>query len=260
MDPSGECQISPSDMLISPKWGFLLSVLLLVNLSLVAWAAAFVPDELPAARLPRAATPSVPVTAPLRASHQPVQGVAEAVVVAGKANKSSPPAVEIAAAVAAHDEPPPTASIRAEWTPEPPSESNPTESSNPEPGQPEANASASPAAPASLPEVPPGLVLINPPSTGGAVHFLLAEEIITLQPGEFHAVAEIDERLIKFDRGEGFGLVEQKVSGEVWMFAVGPRGWHFQLIDRERAATHLKGCRPRSVSADPSAEPATNEP
>ena len=92
------------------------------------------------------------------------------------------------------------------------------------------------------------------------MHFLLAEEVITLQPGEFHTAAEIDERVVKFDRGEDFGFVEQKVSGEVWMFAVGPRGWHFQLVDRERATTHLQGCRLRSTSAEASSEPAPSEP
>jgi hypothetical protein len=248
MDQSGECQVSPSDMLISPKWGFLLSVLLLVNLSLVAWAAAFVPDQRPAAGSPRTASPPVPVTAPPVVSHQPVPGVAlaEAVVPAVEVPNSPPPAAETAAPTASNEEPAPIVSSAVEWAPEPQSEAT----------QPEPRESATPATTTQPSEVPAGLVVINPPSTGGAVHFLLAEEVITLQPGEFHVVAEIDERVVKFDRGGDFGQVEQKVSGEVWMFAVGSRGWHFRLVDRERAARHLEGCRPRSIPA----EPATSEP
>lgn len=262
MDPSGDCQISPSDMLISPKWGFLLSVLLLVNLSLVAWAAAFVPDERPAASPPHATSPPVPVSPAPVVSHQPASVIAAAasansgatefaIAPAVEAPISPPPAAEVAPPAATNEEPTPIASIEAEWALDP----TESESSPPEPRE-----SASPAAPAPLPEVPAGLVVINPPATGGVVHFLIADEVITLQPGEFHTVAEIDERVVKFDRGEDFGLVEQQVSGEVWMFAVGPRGWSFELVDREQAPRHLQGCRPRSGSAEPStAEPSTSE-
>lgn len=254
MDPSSEFQGSPSDMLISPRWGLLLSILLLVNLSLVAWAAAFVPEEWPTAG-PSAASPPAPATAPPVASHPPAPLVAhtEAVVPAVEGPNSPPRAAEIAATSA---EPAPIASIQAEWAPEPQSESSDTELSESGPSHLEPRESASPAAPrAQLPKAPVGLVVINPPSTGGAVHFLLEDEVITLGPGEFHLVVETAERVVKFDRGEDFGVVEQKVSDEVWTFAVGPRGWHFQQVERDQAGRHLQGCRPRRSSGD---RPATD--
>jgi hypothetical protein len=269
MDQDGDRFNSPSEMLISPRWGFLLTTLLLVNLSLVAWAAAFVPDPPETAMLQSqgslpadAGPPSAPKAAAPRSETNSERTARHRSALSTPTIMPAEPAASGPESGTDSDEAALAPAISVEWAAEP-REPQSADADRPEPvavetgtsqtldpqnqtaGEPAGDVSPSPEQ-TQASEVPAGLVIINPPTTGGEVHFLLEDEVVSLQPGEFHVVAEIDERVVKFDRGEDFGFVEQKVSDEAWVFAVGPRGWRFQLVDRTAAAEHLQRCRPRS--------------
>ncbi|HAY81302.1 MAG TPA: hypothetical protein DCY79_15975 [Planctomycetaceae bacterium] len=81
------------------------------------------------------------------------------------------------------------------------------------------------------PEIAADEVLIrNPLETNGAVHFLVQDEVVTLQPGESYRsrLAE-QELLLQFHRGSSFGNAKQQLTPGLFEFQVSPEtGWRLQ--------------------------------
>jgi hypothetical protein len=88
------------------------------------------------------------------------------------------------------------------------------------------------------------LVVINPPTTGGVVHFLLDGEIVSLAPGELARVLAKESRLVQFHRGDDFGDEELRLVTGVYAFAVSERGWTLAEAETAFAARLLEVCRP----------------
>jgi hypothetical protein len=100
------------------------------------------------------------------------------------------------------------------------------------PGEPPLEAQPSPAAdtvseapPPPPPAQPPSLVLINPPSNGGEVHFLVDGRVVTLRPGESRQLAGGPTWRVHFHRGAHFGEALHVVSQGSYSFRVSARGW-----------------------------------
>jgi hypothetical protein len=288
MDQDGDLFGSPSEMLISPRWGRLLSTLLLVNLSLVAWAAAFVPNQ-PVAKSIAAPAPRVPPALPSAGENQSTSNAdSSAIPVLANSSEGSPETTEQAQPAPTEDGAPLAGEfdmqpeISAEWIDDPSPIAIEATDAGPAKVLPDVRVEAAPQEAKDIPgtepadeiapmldgtqtvEIPLGLLIINPPTTGGDVHFLLAGDTITLRPGEYHHIATADERLVKFDRGADFGLVEQQVADEIWLFAVGSQGWHCESIDRAAASKLWRQCRQRPaepiVDAEIDEEALRNDP
>lgn len=77
----------------------------------------------------------------------------------------------------------------------------------------------------------PSLLLSNPLSNRGAIHFRVNGEIVTLQAGQsrrFPVHAAGWE--LEFHRGADFGVFSQHLDGGVFRFQVGPQGWELRTI------------------------------
>ena len=88
------------------------------------------------------------------------------------------------------------------------------------------------------------LIFINPPATGGVVHFLLEGEVISLAPGELARVLGKGSRLVQFHRGDDFGDEELRAELGVFAFAISDRGWTLAEADDVVAARLLEVCKP----------------
>jgi hypothetical protein len=88
------------------------------------------------------------------------------------------------------------------------------------------------------------LIFINPPATGGVVHFLLESEVISLGPGELARVLGKGSRLVQFHRGDEFGDEQLRAEAGVFAFAVSDRGWTLAEADDAVAARLLQVCKP----------------
>lgn len=82
-----------------------------------------------------------------------------------------------------------------------------------------------------------GLVLQNPASNGGAVHFLIDDEVFTLQPSRTQRL-EGRGWMIRFHRGGDFGNVLYRLSPGQYTFAVTGTGW--ELSDASGLPLGLK--------------------
>jgi hypothetical protein len=95
------------------------------------------------------------------------------------------------------------------------------------------------------PEIPRDvLIVINPPTTGGMVHFLLDGAVVSLAPGELARVLAKGSRLVQFHRGDDFGNEELRAESGVFAFAVSDRGWTLAEAEDRVAADLLQICRP----------------
>jgi hypothetical protein len=68
-------------------------------------------------------------------------------------------------------------------------------------------------------------LLINPPETGGAVHFLVDERPYTLQPGQSRQLPDKPSWFVQFHRGDKFGNAEYTITAGNYEFQVTENGW-----------------------------------
>jgi hypothetical protein len=116
-----------------------------------------------------------------------------------------------------------------------PVESEPVESQPAEPAPP----------PGELPRNElPALVIVNPPQSGGAVHFAIDGIVITLLPGEYHRVHGKESRRVEYHRGDDFDYAQHELAAGTHQFQVGETGWTLVLVDPAKAIRLIETCRP----------------
>jgi len=101
-----------------------------------------------------------------------------------------------------------------------------------------------PPEPATVVVRPTGLFLMNPPSSGGPVHYVVADEVFSLLPGEYHRLDADVQRRIRFHRGDDFGDADHQLQQGTYQFIVGDSGWELQPADEPLADRLLTICRP----------------
>ncbi len=140
--------------------------------------------------------------------------------------------------------------------PAPPNPSPKTKSSEPPLATPAPPVDVPPAkAPPEPPAAPPlnvvpiaseSLILVNPPTTGGEVHFAVEGVVYRLEAGEFCELAGRRERRIEFHRGEEFGYANHQFAGGALAFSVGETGWTLTQLESAAARELLSTCRGKS--------------
>ena len=76
---------------------------------------------------------------------------------------------------------------------------------------------------------PTELVFANETLNNGPVAFLVDRKIIVLKPGKSRVFPTGTKRLIRFDRGGGFGQTRQTLTTGVYHFVATDEGWYLQL-------------------------------
>lgn len=95
-------------------------------------------------------------------------------------------------------------------------------------------------------QVNPVLVIVNPRLTGGSVHFLVDDAVVSLEPGEFQWIAGDAARQVVFHPGDTFEDVELTLTSGVYVFEVSSEGW--QLTEScDEVESVLKTCRPANA-------------
>ncbi len=74
------------------------------------------------------------------------------------------------------------------------------------------------------------LVLMNAPSSGGEVTYLVDRVVFSLKPGERHVLTAGASRRIQFHRGGDFGDAEVTAAGGAYLFDVTERGWDLRGV------------------------------
>jgi hypothetical protein len=89
----------------------------------------------------------------------------------------------------------------------------------------------------------PGLVIINPPTTAGEVHYTVDGAVFCLQPGEYQQLEGAQARRITFHQGDDLADIDRSIEPGVFVFAVSDAGW--QLVQPTSAAVGrlLGACR-----------------
>jgi hypothetical protein len=82
---------------------------------------------------------------------------------------------------------------------------------------------------------PHEVVLYNPTTSGGPVHFLAAGAAQTLQPGEERSWPAEELGVLRFHRGGQFGNARLELPPGVYEFHVGELGWN--VVEVTRATT-----------------------
>jgi len=116
---------------------------------------------------------------------------------------------------------------------------------------------APPATPGEVPQAttPPALaalpqnvlILVNPPNSGGVIHYALDDSVISLLPGEYQELDDVRERRIRFHKGNDFGEAELRLQRGTHLFAVGEMGWELRPADDNFARRLLNICRPMAA-------------
>jgi hypothetical protein len=87
------------------------------------------------------------------------------------------------------------------------------------------------------------LVIINPPGTGGVVHYVLDEKTISLQPGEYFQIPSGEQRRVNFHRGGDLSDVELNVEAGAYVFSVSDAGWELSPAAAAVCSRLLTICR-----------------
>jgi hypothetical protein len=218
------------------RWAIGLLCLLAVNGSLVALALGGF-----GAAQPRSVTAARPVTAAM----PPPKKAAPLGTVPLPAKSAGQPSIK----------PPPTAPPAADNSnADPPPAPNGAESPAADPMQPidPLTTPQPPAAPPPVNGVPfatDSLIVVNPPTTGGAVHFAVDGVVHRLDAGEFAEFAELvgrRERQIEFHRGDDFGYARHQFASGALAFGVGEAGWTLTPLDPAAVRELLSTCRDKS--------------
>jgi hypothetical protein len=84
---------------------------------------------------------------------------------------------------------------------------------------------------------PDEIVLYNPATSGGPVHFLAAGAAETLRPGEERSWPAEELGVLRFHRGGEFGNARLELPPGVYEFHVGERGWDVVEVTRPATAS-----------------------
>lgn len=98
-------------------------------------------------------------------------------------------------------------------------------------------------APSTRPGLQSSLVIINPPTTGGVVHFLIDGAVISLLPAEYHRLEGARDRRIAFHRGDEWDDCERVIREGVYVFDIGDVGWELTQPSSEVTSRLLSVCR-----------------
>ena len=88
-----------------------------------------------------------------------------------------------------------------------------------------------------------GLTLVNPPMSGGVVHFVVDGVVCSLQPGEYQQLAALGQRRIQFHRGDDFGDADYRLCSGAFLFQVEEDGWELWPTEDSDAHRLLQICR-----------------
>lgn len=88
-----------------------------------------------------------------------------------------------------------------------------------------------------------GMVIVNPLTTGGTVHFVVEEEIYSLSPGTYRRFAGKEPKRIVFHKGDDRSDAEHELETGLFAFAVGSGGWELVPVDLKDSQKLLRGCR-----------------
>ena len=87
------------------------------------------------------------------------------------------------------------------------------------------------------------VVIINPPTTGGVVHFTVDGTVISLLPAEYHRLDGGRDRHVVFHRGDDREDCQRVISEGVYVFDVGDLGWELTQPTTDVANRLLSTCR-----------------
>jgi hypothetical protein len=223
-----------------------LAAVLIVNLCLVALAVGrpVGPSEhrvpVAVAKLPVVAdAPPVVAEGPAPVELVPI----ERVVIAPDIDLVLPP--EPAPVEQPQPEPPAPLPVESEPAETTPVEAAPVEPAPVEPAPTEPMPiEPTPAEPPLLPRNElPSLVIVNPPQSGGPIHFAIDGAVCTLLPGEYHRLPGADRRRIEYHRGDDFDYAQHELAEGVHQFSVSDSGWTLVIVEREQASRLIEICR-----------------
>jgi hypothetical protein len=89
----------------------------------------------------------------------------------------------------------------------------------------------------------PSLVIVNPPQSGGPIHFAIDGTVCTLLPGEYHRLPVAESRHVEYHRGDEFDYAQHELTEGVHQFTVGETGWTLILVERDKATRLIETCR-----------------
>jgi len=95
----------------------------------------------------------------------------------------------------------------------------------------------------SVPMAKGEMVIVNPPTTGGTVHFVVEGEIYSLPAGTCRRFAGKNPQRVVFHKGDDESDAEHELESGLFAFAVGSAGWELVPVDLEDSAKVLRGCR-----------------
>jgi hypothetical protein len=105
---------------------------------------------------------------------------------------------------------------------------------------------APPAARTPPPAVAPAtasLIVVNPPATGGAVHFAIDGVVYTLAPGEYRELSGTVTRRVQYHQGDQFGYASHRLDSGVHAFGLAANGWTLKPLDASVARKLLLECQ-----------------
>jgi len=88
-----------------------------------------------------------------------------------------------------------------------------------------------------------GLVIVNPPTTGGTVHLVVEGEIYSLPAGTYRRFAGSDPKRVVFHKGDDGSDAQHELETGLFAFAVGSAGWELAPVDSKDGPNVLRGCR-----------------
>jgi hypothetical protein len=88
------------------------------------------------------------------------------------------------------------------------------------------------------------IVIINPPGTGGIVHFVMGDRTVSLMPAEYIRMNAQSGKRMAFHRGGDLGDVEMQVNPSAYQFNVSQTGWELAPIRPAELDRLLEICQP----------------
>lgn len=86
------------------------------------------------------------------------------------------------------------------------------------------------------------LVIANPRTTGGTVHFVVEGEVYSLLAGTYRRFPGTDPKRVIFHKGDDEADAQHELETGLFAFAVGSAGWELVPVDPENSQKVLRGC------------------
>ena len=77
------------------------------------------------------------------------------------------------------------------------------------------------------------LIILNPHETGGAVHFLVDDQFVSLEAGEYRRISTDTSRRVVYHKGDEFENVALSLEAGVFTFSVTAEGWQLDPAGSE---------------------------